>query len=70
MATDCTKLKSMHVFCVLEKKTVEEILRLHPKMEESQNYTLKYTDEPAPWVAGRAVFSANNILSNVKNESK
>ena len=53
LATECTKLKSLHVFCVLTKDTVEKILALHPDMYEMGAYTLKYEDAPHPWIAGR-----------------
>ena len=52
LATQCTKLRSLHVFCVLEKDTVETILALHPDMHERKCYTLKYEQEPHPWIAG------------------
>ena len=52
LATQCTKLRSLHVFCVLKKDTVEKILALHPQMQERKSYTLKYVPEPHPWIAG------------------
>lgn len=53
LVTDCNILKSLHVFCVLEKETVEKILALKPDMKSNNTYTLKYTAEPHPWVAGK-----------------
>ena len=52
LATRCERLTSLHVFCVLERATVETILALHPQMERSNTYTLKYVAEPHPWIAG------------------
>lgn len=49
MAAKCTKLTALHVFCVLEKETVEKILQLRPCLEESKAYTLKYSSDPHPW---------------------
>ena len=53
IAQECKLLSSMHVFCVLEEDTVKQILALHPEMMEKNTYTLKFTDEPAPWVPGK-----------------
>ena len=48
----CPKLESLHVFCVLDKSTVDTILALRPILAEKGTYTLKHTAEPHPWVAG------------------
>ena len=53
LASECKSLKSLHVFCVLDQDTVDKILSLRPQIKEKQTYTLKYTKEPHPWVAGR-----------------
>ncbi len=52
LASECKILKCMHVFCVLDEKTVNKILELCPKMKASNCYTLKFKDEASPWVAG------------------
>ena len=41
LAQGCTKLKALHVFCDLNKDTVDTILELHPIMKENKSYTLK-----------------------------
>jgi hypothetical protein len=48
----CPLLKSLHVFCVLEKDTVDKILAASDYMRENKTYTLKYTTEPHPWIPG------------------
>ena len=53
LATKCTKLNSLHVFCVVDKDTVDKIFALHPDMYERKSYTLKYEDAPHPWIAGK-----------------
>ena len=53
LATQCNKLRSLHVFCVLEKDTVDQIFALRPEMYEKESYTLKYRDSPHPWIAGK-----------------
>lgn len=53
LAVRCEKLRALHVFCVLEKETVEKILTLHPLMAERESYTLKYEMVPHPWIAGK-----------------
>ena len=57
LAQSCLKLKSLHVFCVLEKETIEKILALHPDMRESGTYTLKSVLEGHPWTAGKDCFT-------------
>ena len=52
MAENCQKLTAFHVFCVLEKATIERIYELHPVMTSRGAYTLKDTPEPHPWTAG------------------
>ena len=52
LSLTCLKLRALHVFCVLEKSTVEEILKLHPRMKERNAYTLKWTADPHPWQTG------------------
>ena len=53
LAETCKKLSALHVFCVLYKETVEEILALHPYMEKRKTYTLRYTADTHPWTSGR-----------------
>ena len=53
LAQSCSKLKSLHVFYVLEEATIDRIFELHPSMKARGSYTLKHTPEPHPWVAGR-----------------
>lgn len=38
---ECHKLKALHVFCVLERATIDRILADHPYMAEAKAYTLK-----------------------------
>ena len=52
LAKQCKLLSTLHVFCVLEENTVEEILQLHPEMKEKETYTLRFSDSPAPWIPG------------------
>lgn len=39
----CHKLKALHVYCVLEKDTIDKILADHPEMQLTKSYTLKDT---------------------------
>lgn len=52
LSDKCQLLSSIHVFCILEEKAVNSILEKHPKIKENGTYTLKYADEPAPWIPG------------------
>lgn len=52
VAENCLDLNSIHVFCVLEKSTIDKILSIHPILVERGSYTLKDTLEPHPWIAG------------------
>ncbi len=52
LATDCKNLRSLHVFCVLYKDTIDKILALHPGLKEKNSYTLKCEPELHPWKAG------------------
>ena len=52
LSANCQRLRSIHVFCVLQKNTVEAILIQHPEIKENATYTLKYTADPHPWIAG------------------
>ena len=56
LAEQCTNLRSMHVFCVLDEPTVNKILEVRPELKEKDSYTLKYVDEPHPWQAGYDCF--------------
>lgn len=53
VAKECVKLRSLHVFYVLQKETVEKILELCPRMKENETYTLKFIAEPHPWEPGK-----------------
>lgn len=53
LSSECRLLRSLHVFCVLQRDTVERVLAEHPGMHSDGTYTLKYVAEPHPWFAGR-----------------
>jgi len=53
LSAECKRLRSLHVFSVLQRSTVERILAEHPEMHREGRYTLKYIPEPHPWTAGR-----------------
>lgn len=53
VAKQCQKLKSLHVFYVLKKETVEKILELCPYLKENETYTLKFVAGPHPWKPGK-----------------
>lgn len=59
LATDCTKLRELHVYCVLEEETVARILVLHPEMKLRGTYTLKWYRAPAPWLPGADILPIN-----------
>uniref|UniRef100_T1JID9 F-box/LRR-repeat protein 8 n=1 Tax=Strigamia maritima TaxID=126957 RepID=T1JID9_STRMM len=47
----CIYLKSLHIFCVLDKETVEVILQQHPDMKTGGNFTLRHEVGPdGVWV--------------------
>ncbi|KAK6169783.1 hypothetical protein SNE40_020770 [Patella caerulea] len=52
IATRCQKLRSLLVYCVLSKDVVENILNLCPTLKENNNYILKWTKDPEPWIVG------------------
>ncbi|ESN99922.1 hypothetical protein HELRODRAFT_83430 [Helobdella robusta] len=52
LATNCTLLSSLHVFCVVSRCAIEEILRLKPILVERKSYTLEYSTKPGPWEPG------------------
>lgn len=52
VARTCTLLRSLLVYCVLSRETIDEIFRLHPDMKERGTYILKSEVEPEPWVVG------------------
>ncbi|XP_045193864.2 F-box/LRR-repeat protein 8-like [Mercenaria mercenaria] len=52
VARTCTLLRSLLVYCVVRRETINEIFRLHPDMEERGTYILKSEVEPEPWVVG------------------
>lgn len=54
LATECTKLRELHVYCVLKEETIAKILELHPEMKERGTYTLKSYEAPAICLAGAA----------------
>lgn len=52
LAGNCKLLKSLFVYCVLDKEVVDEILHVLPDMKESESYILKWQSEPEPWIVG------------------
>lgn len=47
----CRQLRSLHVMCLLEEVTVQEILHRRPELAANKkNYTLKFQLEAHPWV--------------------
>lgn len=51
LVTVCKKLTALHVYCILNKETVEKLHELKPILKENNCFTLKYQEiaEPAPW---------------------
>ncbi|CAH1779125.1 unnamed protein product [Owenia fusiformis] len=56
LVENCPNLKSLHVFCVLEKSIIDRIFELRPVLREKNTFTLKHIKEPHPWVAGNDCF--------------
>jgi len=50
LSLTCKCLRSLYVYCVLNRAVIEEILANCPKMKESKNYILKWKQDPEPWV--------------------
>ena len=52
LTTSCPKLRSLHVFTVLDDASIQQILDQHPHMKERTSYTMKSTAELHPWTPG------------------
>ncbi|KAL5022650.1 hypothetical protein ScPMuIL_001805 [Solemya velum] len=48
----CSKLKTLWVYCVLDKELIEELLDHFPEMCKRKSYILKSEMEPEPWLPG------------------
>lgn len=52
LAEECSRLRTLLVYCVLNQSVVERILDLHPEMKRRGSYILKHQMEEGPWVVG------------------
>ena len=60
LASICSHLREMHVYCLLDLATVERILELRPEMKTSETYTLCH--KPWPITTNTPVISCSDVF--------
>lgn len=54
----CQRLKTLWVYCVLDRELIEKLLDSFPEMRMRQSYILKSEMEPEPWMPGSGFYDS------------